>query len=296
MLNKHSRLHVPRESWFLIDLMDALPPDKPLSPEQIEDAFNTIRTHERWSDWELSHEKLRERLSCLTSPTLAQVVDAVFRLSGEHVGRVRWGDKTPGYVREIDRLARLFPRAKFIHLIRDARDVCLSLSKVWWHGQTFRDWARYWSESVEVGTASGRRLGRDRYMEVNYEGLVRHPGDELERICRFLGVPFESGMLTFHQDAQKNIAPWEGQLHWKTAQPPDPENTQKWRRELFCLQVLSVEAVAGETMAKLGQARRFSGPARLACLGWRGVIWLGEWSLPVRRKLGIRFPWLRGAI
>lgn len=296
MLNEHSGLHVPRESWFLPALMDTLPPDRPLSTQEVEEAFDIIRSHERWVDWKISDERLGQRLRSLMEPTLAEVVDAVFRLSSEREESVQWGDKTPAYVREMDRLQRLFPRAQFIHVIRDARDVCLSLSKVGWHGSMFKDWARHWSEAVEAGITSGRWLGREQYMEVQYEHLVRHSADELRRICEFLGVPFESGMLRYHETATRIIAPWERHLHRRTSQPPDSGKVEKWRTELSRLQVLSVEAMAAGTMRKLGQERQFRGPARVACIAWRGIIAMGKWSLPVRRRVGIHFPWLKGTI
>lgn len=296
MLNEHSMLHVPRESWFLMPLMDVLPDDRVLSAIEVEKASDIIRMHERWSDWEISDADLRMRLHSLKKPSLAEVVDSVFLLSTEAMGKTFWGDKTPVYVREIDRLVRLFPAARFIHVIRDARDVCLSLSKVWWHGQTFKDWARYWSEAVEAGIASGRRLDREQYIEVQYEYLVRYSMDELVRICRFLDVPFENGMLEYHHNAQRRIAPWEKRVHRRTAQPPKPENAEKWRGELSSLQVLSVEAMADGTMKRVGQGREFRGPARIACLALRGVIRAGEWTLPARRRMGIHFPRLRRMI
>lgn len=296
MLNEHSELHVPRESWFLSALMDTLPMGRRLSAQEIEEAFDIIRSHERWVDWEISDERLGQRLRSLTHPSLADVVDAVFRLSSEDAGKEHWGDKTPAYIRDMDRLGRLCPRAKFIHVIRDVRDVCLSLSKVGWHGQMYKDWARYWSETVEAGIGSGHRMNREQYMEVRYECLLEYSMNELRRVCQFLDVPFERGMLKYHQDAARKIASWERRLHRKTNQPPRPDNAEKWRRELSGLQVLSVEAIADRTMKKVGQARVFSGPAHSACLAWRGVIRTGEWSLPVRRKMGIHFTWLRRTI
>lgn len=296
MVNAHSQLHVPRESWFLSVLLDALPLDRPLSSNEVDTAIEVIRTHERWRDWEIGDEELRARLNSLTEPLLTEVVDAVFRLSGERAGKYYWGDKTPAYVRDMDRLGALFPRAKFIHVVRDVRDVCLSLSKVWWHGHTFKEWARYWSEAVEAGIASGYRLGQERYLEVRYEDLVLHDERELVRVCRFLDVQFEIDMLKYHENAERHIAPWERRLHRKAMAPPKPGNIGKWRTDLSRLQLLSVEAVASGTMRKLGQERKFSGPAYLACVVWRAVIHIAGWSLPLRRRMGIHFPWLRGMI
>lgn len=296
MLNAHSQLHVPRESWFLSGLLDVLPMDRPLSSNETDRAIEVIRTHGRWRDWEIGDEQLRARLRSLAAPLLSEVVDAVFRLSGERAGKRYWGDKTPAYVRDMDRLGALFPCAKFIHVVRDARDVCLSLSKVRWHGHTFKEWGAYWSEAVEAGIASGHRLGQQRYLEVRYEDLVLHDERELVRICRFLDMSFESGMLKYYENAERHVAPWEKHLHRKAMAPPKPGNVGRWRTDMSRLQLLSVEAMASRTMRRLGQERKFIGPANLACVVWRAVIHVARWSLPVRRRMGIHFPRLRGTI
>ena len=117
MLNEHSRLVIPRESWFIMPLMDSLGSRARLDRSDLERAFEIISTHRRWKDWESSDERLREVLLSLEGPTLAQVVDEVFRACGNPEGKPRWGDKTPKYIDEVQRLHVLWPRAKFIHVM-----------------------------------------------------------------------------------------------------------------------------------------------------------------------------------
>lgn len=47
-------------------------------------------------------------------------------------GSARWGDKTPEYVSHVAAIERHFPRAQFVHIVLDGRDVFLSLSKRRW--------------------------------------------------------------------------------------------------------------------------------------------------------------------
>src|SRR5262249_37187128 len=119
----------------------------------------------------------------------------------DHYSRVRgkpWvGDKTPNYVRQIPVLHRLWPRAKFVHLIRDGRDVCLSLldwkRKAARMAELFPTWeedpvttaALCWERDVGQGREQGRLLGPEFYYEIRYESLVTRPAEEVQGLCSF---------------------------------------------------------------------------------------------------------------
>ena len=104
----------------------------------------------------------------------------------------RWIDSTPTNVPHMLRIARDFPDSQFIHIIRDARDVALSLDKRQWSRPLPWDQKRsllaaglYWEWIVRKGRAYGKVLG-PRYMEVHYEELVERPQHSLPRIGEFL--------------------------------------------------------------------------------------------------------------
>jgi hypothetical protein len=104
----------------------------------------------------------------------------------------RWVDSTPTNVPHMLRISHDFPEAQFIHIIRDARDVALSLDKRRWSRPLPWDKNRsllaaglYWEWIVRKGRENGTRLG-DRYMEVRYEDLVERPQPALKKIGEFL--------------------------------------------------------------------------------------------------------------
>jgi len=111
------------------------------------------------------------------------------------------GDKTPGNLEDIPVLSKLFPEAKFIHIIRDGRDNAVSLwnfnintniGKTVERWGTFEDFSRAfasnWAGLVKEGRAVGQGLGSTRYVEVYYEDLLNQPFDELIKLLEFLGV------------------------------------------------------------------------------------------------------------
>jgi len=104
-----------------------------------------------------------------------------------------WGDKTPAYVDHIDFISAALPKARFVHIIRDPRDQALSARAIW--GKSLRSSADRWRASIVRARAS-RANTEGRYVEVTYERLVRTPESELRRLTSWLGVDFQSAMLT----------------------------------------------------------------------------------------------------
>jgi len=105
----------------------------------------------------------------------------------------RWIDSTPTNIPHMLHISRDFPEAKFIHIIRDARDVALSLDKHHWSRPLPWDRKRsllaaglYWEWIVRKGRKFGAILG-PKYMEVRYEELVEQAEPPLKRVGEFLG-------------------------------------------------------------------------------------------------------------
>jgi Sulfotransferase family len=104
----------------------------------------------------------------------------------------RWIDSTPTNIPHLLRIKKDFPDAQVVHIIRDGRDVALSLDKRGWSRPL--PWDReksllaaglYWEWIVRKGRKLGSMLQSD-YLEVKYEDLVAEPGDILKRLAVFL--------------------------------------------------------------------------------------------------------------
>ena len=293
MLNEHPRLHVPRESYFIRDLVLDLPTDRVLSPEEAEEAVRIIKHHPRWPDWEISDAELDAAVDRAGLLWLRDIVERVFRISRERDEKRRWGDKTPMYIHQLDRIHLLFPEAKIIHLVRDGRDVTVSLRRVSWHGTTTLANAMYWTRTVGRGLRLGRPLGAQ-YREFRYEDLVLEPRETLEAVCNFLGERFHPQMLRFYEEAAGEIAPWEKTLHTKVVRPPRESDVERWKREMSPLQIGVVEAIGGRVMDELGQPRHFTRGGRLLTASAALPLTLIWKALKVKRDRGIALPgWMR---
>ncbi|PYS68922.1 MAG: hypothetical protein DMF69_18575 [Acidobacteria bacterium] len=112
----------------------------------------------------------------------------------------RWGWKNPRSLWLIPFLTARFPELKFIHMIRDARDMMLSeniyflrqnghwlLGPDWWKNPEAAQ-LELWRASNERALEFARHLGA-RYHIVRYEDLCRKPADTVSAVMAFLGQP-----------------------------------------------------------------------------------------------------------
>jgi hypothetical protein len=117
-------------------------------------------------------------------------VRAFYELYAQRFGKPRWGDKTPRYSLILASIESLLPEARFIHVIRDGRDVALSLRETWFApAHDMPTLAQYWKTQVEHARKLGAR--RHYYLEVRYEALVHQTRETLKQICCFIDLPFE---------------------------------------------------------------------------------------------------------
>jgi len=116
------------------------------------------------------------------------VMDAIAREQGMQ----RWAENSPEGILHLPLIKRLIPDALVIHMIRDGRDVAMSLNHVrylrpfpWQDRISLTGAGVYWEWIAECGRSYGRQLGAD-YLEVHFEDLVTTPRETLKSIGNFL--------------------------------------------------------------------------------------------------------------
>jgi Sulfotransferase family len=224
MLDAHPELAVPPESHFAIQPRIRLRRD-------------------RWFGlWGIDAPDLR-------GLDVADAVRAVFAAYAAAQRKPRYADKTPHYVSHLPLLAQRFPEARFVHLIRDGRDVALSLLEVPWGPNTLEAAAVHWRRRVLEGRAAG--LPPERYREVRYEALVAHAEAELRALAPWLGLAYDPAVLAY---AGRSITVPYPEHHRHLGQPPTP-GLRDWRRDMAPADVARFAAVAGDALAALGYDR-----------------------------------------
>jgi hypothetical protein len=293
ILASHSRLAIPAETWFLEPLVKQLPIHRPLGPEELAEAVRVITSHYRWPDMHMDVGEFRKAASALDRPFLSQVVEVIYRHHMSQEGKQRWGDKTPGYFRIIPQLAQIFPGARFIHLLRDGRDVARSFQATGWYGPWLHDNAAEWTEALDYEERWGGSHLAGEMLRVRYEKLVRQPEETVRRICAFLDERFEPDMLSWQDHVDRLVPEREMSIHRKLTRTPNAADAERWRREMSTREVFVCEAFMGRHLARSGYECKFESAA------WGPAFAVSRWycrrMLPVvgfpLKKLWERREW-----
>jgi len=276
ILNAHADVAVPPESRFIVELWNGN------DEVAVHDFVDRLGSHHRFDQWDLPISAVRDEIGDTTRLRYADAVGAAFRAYARVQGKSRWGDKTPRYVEHIPLLANLWPEARFIHLIRDGRDVARSYADVPFGPKTVGKAATLWATRVRKGITDGRALEQGRYIEINYEDLVDDAEGETKDICDFLELDFDPGMLDYTERARGSVLPRASMYNPNVTQKPS--RTRSWHESMPRSQVEIFEAMAGDVLAELGYERAFPEPSAKAKL----IGKLGAAGLPIGLLKGTR--------
>jgi hypothetical protein len=83
--------------------------------------------HKRFAQFEIPREEFEGLLGSGEALPYPTFLNRVFDLYGKIKNKPLVGNKTSGYVRRIPTFHALWPEARFVHIVRDGRDVCLSV-------------------------------------------------------------------------------------------------------------------------------------------------------------------------
>ncbi len=233
------------------------------------DFIDTIYRNPNFRRLELDRASVTEALEGSPPDGLAEAVRSVFSLYADQQDKRWYGDKTPGYVIQIPELAALFPEIRFIHMIRDGRNVALSYVERPFGPSTIAEGALYWRSRVDRGRTAGAALGPERYTEVRYEDLVAHPEREVKRLCGFLSLEWNADMLRYHENAASFIAKSHEPDAFRGVAKPPTTGMRTWADLMTEGDIALFEAIAGSLLRDLGyevQTERTDWRTRAAAL------------------------------
>ena len=263
MLDAHPELSIPSETRFVPELLKLEG-----KPQFLREQFYQIITKQRrWQEFNLSKTLLSDNLARIEPFTISQGLRCFYKLYADRFKKQRWGEKTPAYILHINDIQAILPEAHFIHIIRDGRDVALSMKKVWWGvGDDMEAQAIQWVWRIREARQQAQFTPN--YLEVHYEELIRNPTKVLKQICEFIHLSYHPAMENYYQSASTRLSEFvdiykpDGKIfatrkqritiHRNTSQPPNPGKIGRWRREMSTEERIKYEAIAGSWLRDFG--------------------------------------------
>lgn len=167
------------------------------------------------------------------------------------------GEKTPNHVHYLPQIQEFFPEAYFIHIVRDPRSVVNSWRTVPWSTGSILEDAKIWQYYVSAIWRKPPKK-RDRVFTIYYEQLILSPEKSLRSLCEFIGLRFESSMLSYHDKQSKLVnvqrEPWKR----NSVKPISKESMFKWKKDLSRADIVDIESVTWFEMRSHGYVAQTS--------------------------------------
>jgi len=269
MLDAHPEVAIPPETGFLPDVIRAC--DRGASPQRV---LELLQRSRRWDDMGVGDDAVLARFRAAPRFDATAAGRAIYLSYAEGKGKPRWGDKTPRYSRMMGEIEDALPEARFVHLIRDGRDIALSrMRMVSERGEQPPEAgavAARWARRIRQARAEGETLGG--YLELRYEDLVTDTELSLRRVCELIELDFDPAMLDYHRHASerlteiaRDLPAAEGKrgggvvsgehrlaVHALATEPPQRERIARWRTDMSAEDRRACEREAGDLLAELG--------------------------------------------
>lgn len=251
ILNAHSKIAIPEEGTFWMPLIRSLKGkyEKPIPKAQFANYIKYIKNNDQFNAWFMVDCKILDELMRRDEIVLRDLMEALYLEYARINKKTVWGDKTPSFFRKVNELHAIFSNARFINIIRDGRDVYLSMKNRLSGRGNIAVAALEWRYKVKKVEEAFSRLPQGRTMEIRFEDLLTSPYDKIKGICDFLGVQYEDEMLKFYESSHKFIGEHHSELIFK---PISDSSAAKWKKKLSPSDNRIFEFVAYDCLKKHG--------------------------------------------
>ncbi len=269
LLNRHQRIAAAPESHYIRFWMRKHPGD-PASDEHFERFWRAFSGSDRFKQFELDANEVRERIERVRPRTWRSVFDGLMSAYAEARGRPRWAEKTPDHFQHLPRLFEWYPDARVLFVVRDPRAVAASTARSPWGNDDYAGHAYRWRRSI--GVLEGL-AGDERVMRVRYEDLVTDPEPTLRAVCEHIGEAFDPAMLEAGDEATPGAKAGSAKGEWaaehfrRASGAVNTESLEKWRKQMSPAQVRDVEAVAGHKLREQGYEASEHAPGAIGRMG-----------------------------
>lgn len=254
MLNEHPSISIPHPPHILKEMapLERLYGD--LNADQnfrrlVHDTVRLVELH--FSPWDVPVDRdavFREAPGRDIYGIKAAIYDQYRRAKGKK----RWGCKSTFVIHYVDKVLRHHADAKFIHLVRDGRDVAVSAKKSVFNHFHPHYVGRLWGAQQRTAIDLGRKLSPDRMVSVRYEELLDDPERVLRRLCEFLREDYADALLRYHESREAKTIADQSRSWENLSKPVLKSNRAKYKSALPADEIRAFERQAYDELKHYG--------------------------------------------
>ncbi|HJN06527.1 MAG TPA: sulfotransferase [Bacteroidales bacterium] len=262
LFDAHPNVNFPPECQFIVNLYPKYGKKTNWTEKDILSFYNDLINQWLFDTWTIDPDKLKKTLLSYkghnTYGTICKVVYMQYISLFEKEKLLTIGDKNPGYAIYTKLLLKIFPEAKFIHIIRDYRDNFVSIKNVDFElpipSLVVQKWKYFFKKFNKDGAERP-----DTYYVIKYEDLVKDPEIQLEKLCKFIGAEYKASVFNFHNKKDEILKTYPpGYIQNYHSSLMKKINTSKigvWKKQLSPWKIKLMDATAGKVAVQAGYER-----------------------------------------
>jgi hypothetical protein len=273
LFDAHPNVIVPAECQLIVNLYPKYGKITNWTSELLEAFYHDLYRQWRFDIWPVDRKSLyRNLMACKGKNSYSTIIKVVYFEYHSIYGHnflLALGDKNPGYTIYTEKLLKIFPEAKFIHIIRDYRDNFVSIRNVDFELPFIPLTVAKWKHFIrKFRKASGRHPGT--HLEIRYEDLVSKPEETFRFLCEFIGIPYNAAPFNFYKKTEDSLRVFPKNLiykyHASLLQKVNTGRIDLWKKELTKKEIRIADASAGKLAETTGHKRAYPHPGFAAYL------------------------------
>jgi len=265
VFDAHPNISIPLETIVIPELFPEFGRIKEWDKEKIIRFFNKAIKLRYYSNWSSDSEKLKNDLLKLEGKASYSDFIKTFYLNyvsfydKNQITLI--GDKTPYNSNHIPLLIKLFPKAKFIHIIRDPHEHILSMKKVDFGSNSALVISQNW-KILNKKIERAKRKNPEKFITVKFEDFLMTPEKFLKEWCEFLSIEYSESMMKFYEikdQVNEHYTPEQvNKVHSSLLKPIVPGKINAWMDKMSKKDAMICEFVTSRYINSYGYSRMFS--------------------------------------
>lgn len=263
MLTSHPDIAIPPESHFFLWLEEKY--SNWNEEFDIDQFLDDLYASTKFETWNIPRIILKGRIIELRPRDYSELIREIYieygRLNGKRELRY-WGDKNKLWKEKLNRVVEIFPDVKFIHIVRDGRDVACSFKDIAKSNFNSKyapslpseiiSIAERWKQNISFIENFEKHILPQNFYTISYEALIQRTEKCLSGICDFLEISFSDHMLYYKFSNSSAVFEPSEFMEWKQKliNPPDVKNIGKYKSQLTELELKEFESIARKQLLK----------------------------------------------